>query len=75
MGILNKRNAVLGWVVWQVGKRMAKRKAKAAVPAIDREAKRPNRAAVLVGGLVAAVGALVFRRKRRGGGDEQEPVG
>jgi hypothetical protein len=73
MGILNKRNAVLGWVVWQAGKRMAKRKAKSAVPAIDREAKRPNRAAMILGGLAAAGGALLFWRKR--GGDEDESVG
>ena len=72
MGILNKRNAVLGWVVWQAGKRMAKRKAKAAVPAIDREAKRPNRPAMILGGLVAAVGVLLCRRKRRT--DTDEPV-
>ena len=28
MGIVNRRNAVVGWVVWNVGKRVAKRKAK-----------------------------------------------
>ena len=28
MGIVNRRNAVLGWSVWTVGKRIAKRKAK-----------------------------------------------
>jgi len=32
MGIMKKRNAVLGWAVWKVGKRVVKRKAKAAVP-------------------------------------------
>jgi len=26
MGILNKRNAVLGWMVWQFSKRFAKKK-------------------------------------------------
>ena len=27
--MLNRRNAALGWFVWQLGKRMAKRKARA----------------------------------------------
>ena len=70
MGILNKRNALLGWVVWQVGKRAAKRKAKDAVPAIDRESKRPNRPAMLLGALAAVGGALLFWRKRSTDDDE-----
>ena len=28
MGIINRRNAVLGWGVWQVAKQLGKRKAK-----------------------------------------------
>jgi hypothetical protein len=32
MGIVNRRNAVFGWVVWMVIKDFGKRKAKAAVP-------------------------------------------
>jgi LPXTG-motif cell wall-anchored protein len=73
VGVLNKRNAVLGWLVWQGGKRFAKRKAKSAVPAIGGEAKRPNRSAVLLAGLAAVGGALLFWRKR--GKDESEPIG
>ena len=70
MGILNKRNAMLGWVVWQAGKRIAKRKAKGAVPAIDRESKRPNRPAMLLGALAAIGGALLFWRRRSPDDDE-----
>ena len=29
MGIVNRRNAVIGWAAWQVGKRLARQKAKA----------------------------------------------
>ena len=30
MGIINRRNAVLGWGVWKVAKKAGKRKARAA---------------------------------------------
>jgi hypothetical protein len=61
MAILNKRNAALGWAVWQVGKRLAKRRVRAAGPAAAR------------GGIAASVlavlaGLLFWWRKR--GGDE-----
>ena len=69
MGILNKRNAVLGWGVWQVGKRVAKRKAKNAVPGRVDGTRRPNKSAI-VSGLAAVGGALWFWRRRRGGDDE-----
>ena len=70
MGVLNKRNAVLGWTVWQVGKRVAKRKAKAAVPNIDPDTKRPNKS--LVASLVGAgAGALWFLRRNRNGKQDE----
>ena len=73
MGIVNRRNAVLGWAAWQVGKRFARRKAKAAVPAIDTESKRPNKPAVL-SALAAAGGALWFWRRRRSDADRDVGV-
>lgn len=68
MAILNKRNAVLGWSVWQVSKRVAKRKAKQAVPGRVEDTKRPNRGAI-VSALAAVGGALWFWRRKRGGGE------
>jgi len=66
VGIVNRRNAVLGWGTWKLGKRMVKRKAKSAAPSV--EGGRPNRSSVAV--LVAgAAGALTFWRKRRSGGE------
>jgi ElaB/YqjD/DUF883 family membrane-anchored ribosome-binding protein len=62
VSIVNRRNAVLGWSVWQVGKRMAKRKAKSAAPAA--EGGRPNKPLWAVG-IAAAVGALTFWRRHR----------
>ena len=65
MGIVNRRNAVVGWTVLKVGKRIAKRKAKAAVPNVDPETKRPNTS--LVASFVGTLaGALWFVRRRRG---------
>jgi hypothetical protein len=65
MAILNKRNAILGWSVWQVSKRAAKRKAKQAAPGRVDDTKRPNKGAI-VSALAAAGGALWFWRRRRG---------
>jgi hypothetical protein len=69
MGIVNRRNAVMGWAVWQVGKRVAQQKAKAAVPTIDAEKKRPNKTAIAAG-VAALAGLLLFWRKK---GSEQPP--
>jgi hypothetical protein len=63
VGIVNRRNAILGWTVWQFGKRMAKRKAKEAVPKVDAESKRPNKPAI-VAGLMGLGAALMFWRKK-----------
>jgi len=69
MGIVNKRNALLGWMTWNVGKRVARRKAKAAVPAI--EGGKPNKPAVrLAAGLAALGGVLFFWRKKKSGGED-----
>ena len=69
MGIVNRRNAFLGWIAWQVAKRVLKRKAMAAVPSVDRETKRPNRGAI-VAVLALIVGALFFWRSWSSGGEE-----
>ena len=66
MGILNRRNAVVGWAVVKVAKRVMRRKASDALPKV--EEGRPNKPAVVaalgaLGG--AVVGALTFWRRRR----------
>ena len=71
MSVFNRRNAAVGWVTWLVGKRVLKKKAKGAVPAIDPESKKPNKSAIAL--LVAgSVGALTFWRKRTG--DDTPPA-
>ena len=67
MGVINRRNAVVGWLTWTVGKRVLKKKARDAVPGIDTETKKPNRSAIALA-VAAVVGAATFWKKR--GGDE-----
>ena len=68
MGVFNRRNAAVGWLTWLVGKRVLKKKAKDAVPAIDPQSKKPNKSAIAL--LVAgAAGALTFWKKRSGDDD------
>jgi hypothetical protein len=67
VGFFNRRNALLGWLVWTVAKRIAKRKAKAAIPSIDREAKRPNMPTVVLA--LAGAGAVAYYWWRRGDDD------
>jgi hypothetical protein len=63
MSMLNRRNAVLGWTVWQVGKRVAKKKARDAAPGRSGGSIRPNRGAIATG-LVVLGGAVWLWRKR-----------
>ena len=65
MAIFNRRNAAVGWLALLVGKRVLKRKAKQAVPALDTESKRPNKSAIALL-LASVVGVLTFWRRRSG---------
>jgi hypothetical protein len=71
MGIVNRRNAVLGWATWEVGKRVARRKARSAVPSVDRETRRPNKTAIAAA-LAAVAGFVFFWRRARGGEEPGE---
>ena len=69
MSVINRRNAVVGWVALTVGKRVLKKKAKDAVPSVDPETKKPNKSAIALL-LASVVGLATFWRSRSGGGDE-----
>jgi hypothetical protein len=62
MGILNRRNAVLGWGVWQVFKAFGKQKAKQAVPGAGDHGGL-NKGAI-ASMLAAAGGVIWFWRKK-----------
>ena len=67
MALMNRRNALLGWAVWQVGKQAAKRKAMASVP--TRDSKKPGKG-VIAAGLATLGGVLWFRSRRGSDSDE-----
>jgi hypothetical protein len=62
MSIVNRRNAILGWTVWQFSKVAAKRKAKQALEPAD---NRKGKAAAVLSGVAATGGALYIWRRRR----------
>jgi hypothetical protein len=72
MGVMNRRNAMLGWAVWQAVKFTAKQKARTAVPSVDVQTRRPNKPAIAAA-LITVVGAAILVRKLTSGGDTPSP--
>ena len=68
MGIVNRRNAVLGWVTWLTAKRVMKKKAKDALPGTVEGTKRPNKGAIV--SLLAAIGGALWFWRRTTGDDD-----
>jgi len=66
MGVINKRNAVLGWAVWNASKIAAKRKAKSVTP---NGSRRPTKA--VAAGLATLGGAVWFWRRRQADSDDE----
>ena len=62
MGVVNRRNAVLGWAVWKVTKAFGKQKAKEAVPGSGEYAGLNKGALAAIG--AATLAALLFWRKK-----------
>jgi hypothetical protein len=58
MSIVNRRNAVIGWLVVKIGKRAAKKKAQGAVP-------NARKGGVVAGSIAALGGLLMLKRKKR----------
>jgi len=62
MSVINRRNAVVGWVVWSALKSVGKQKARKARPSV--EGGRPNKTliAVVVAATAGAFAVLIGRR-------------
>jgi hypothetical protein len=65
MGIINRRNAVFGWSVWQIAKRVGKKKARDAVPGTGEHAGLNKSAIATI--LAGIGGAIFFWRKKSDG--------
>ena len=68
MSIINRRNAVLGWLTWVGAKTVVKHKAKQVVPGTVEGSKRPNKGAIAAG--VAAVGSVLWFWRRKSSSDQ-----
>jgi hypothetical protein len=64
MGIVNRRNAVVGWLVLKAGKRAAKKRAQDALPAAGRAG------GVAAGAVATLGGVLLFWRKKKSSSGE-----
>jgi hypothetical protein len=73
MSIVNRRNAVVGWLAWLTAKRVLKRKVKAAVPGTVEGSRRPNKSALATA--LAALGGFVWFWRRQSSGDERTESG
>ena len=71
MSIVNRRNAVIGWVTWLTAKRVLKKKARDAIPGTVEGTKRPNRGAIV--SAVAALGGALWFWRRKAGDDAATP--
>jgi len=62
VSVINRRNAIMGWAVWNLAKQVGKRKARTATPGV--EGRKPNKSLIAVA-LAATAGAVAFVRGRR----------
>ena len=67
VSVINRRNAVMGWAVWKIAKRVGKKKARDATPTV--EGGKPNKSLIAVV-LAAVAGAAAFMRGRRSDGSD-----
>ncbi len=74
--MLNRRKAMLGWLIYTAAKPIVKRtlrsRAKGAVPGTREGSRAPNKAAIAAT-LAAIAGGLMFWRSRKSDGGEESP--
>jgi hypothetical protein len=72
MAVLNKRNAILGWAVWQTATRVAKHKAKGAIS--NGHNSHPRRKRIAAGAALAAAGGALLFWRQKGSGNGSPPA-
>ena len=73
MIILNRRNAVVGWITWVIAKHVLKRKARAVVPGTVEGSRRPNKSAIAA--IAAAARRPLVLAQQELGDDDDETTG
>ena len=73
MSITNRRNALLGWAAWQIGKRVVRSKLSSARPGRRGGSRRSKLAALVPAALALAAGIWFWRRQGGGEPPEQGP--
>jgi hypothetical protein len=75
MSIINRRNAVIGWLTWSVGKRVVAKKAKGAIPSRDGGGGSKGRVALKgAAALAAAAGAVAFWKAKHRDSTDHDSV-
>jgi hypothetical protein len=76
MSIFNRRNALIGWAAWSVGKQAMKLKARGVVPSSSGKSKSGSakKAVTAVAVLAAAGGALAFWKAKHGDSTDHDSV-
>jgi hypothetical protein len=75
MTIFNRRNAMIGWAAWSVGKHAMRLKAKGVVPSRGGGGGSGSGRAVKAGiALAAAAGAVAFWRAKYGDSTDQDSL-
>ena len=76
MSIINRRNALIGWLAWNAVKLVITRKARQAVPAVDTDTKRPNKPAIVAALATLGLGLWLARHyTERDAGDAEQDAG
>ena len=70
--ILTKRNAVLGWAAWKVGKGMFKKKSKGLLHGQSHSGGGKKKKVGLIAGIGATLGGLALLKRKRKSGDTPE---
>jgi len=68
VSVINRRNALIGYVTIVGAKQLLRQKAKAAVPSVDRDTYRPNKSAIALtaAGLIGAATFWAHRSRANG---------
>jgi hypothetical protein len=75
MSIVNRRNAVIGWLTWTVGKRVVAKKAQRVIPSRNGGTGTAKKKVVTSAAMLAAVaGALAVWKAKHGDSTDHDSI-